>query len=162
MILARVRNRTNHSRVVSCRDPPVLTTGYNRVAVVTCQVVTRSSNYPAAGWRESWRRRGAAAGSTEFNGFFSPEEKWGARSRSLENGAGSKIGAIARMLPEYFTDETRWWLSRRYPWPRYKKPGGRRRLQFLEFVAVLLYIVAFISRVIALGEPSVISGDRGG
>jgi len=60
-----------------------------------CDLVSRSchlsachsSNYPSASER------------AEFNGFFPRKGKWD----ELENGAGAKIGAIDRTLPEYFT-----------------------------------------------------------
>lgn len=73
-----------------------LSTGYNRVAVVTCQIVTRSSNYPAAapgGASERARRRGMRLLADRVQ-RVPPEEKWGGRARALENGAGAKIGAI--------------------------------------------------------------------
>lgn len=103
--------------------------------------------------RERERWRGAAASRPSSTG--SPEEKWGALALSRSVPGRSKIGAIGRMLPEYFTDDPLVVKPRRYPWPRYKKPttgaARRRRPQFLEFVAVLLYSCLYFLRAIALG-----------
>lgn len=79
-----------------------LSTGYNRVAVVTCQIVTRSSNYPAAGWRE------ASDGETRLLADRVQRvlrKRSGTRSCSREWCRGENRCDRGRTLPEYFTDD---------------------------------------------------------
>jgi len=76
-----------------------MSTGYNRVAVVTCQIVTRSSNYPSAGWRERETRLLADRVQRVLR------KRSGARSYSRERCRGENRCDRGRTLPEYFTDD---------------------------------------------------------